>query len=172
MNPREGACLLCLLSAVPALAQPIYKCEEKGTITYTDQPCSPGARPAELPGVIVAAPPTRSQRDLARAYDERLARERAARDRADAEWLKEHGNRRDREQRVRKAIIEHRVIKGMTMDEVRRALGEPDRVAAGETYGTAKESWTYADGGKTRTVNFKDGQVISTSGRQRGRGRR
>jgi hypothetical protein len=169
MKLQIAVCLVSVLAGVPAQAQTVYKCEEGGKITYTDQPCSPSARPARLPDLIVAAPPTRSQQELARAHEARIARDRSARDRADAEWLKQHGNMRDREQRVRKAILEHRVIKGMTAAEVRRSLGEPDQVASGDSFGTAKESWTYTIDGQTRTVNFKSGEVISTSARKRGR---
>ena len=76
--------------ASPAGAKPVYKCEEKGAITYTDRPCTPGAAAAELPGLIVTTPPTASERELARESDERLARDRAERDAADAEWLEQH----------------------------------------------------------------------------------
>ena len=83
---KTAMAVLALMLSVSAGAKPVYKCEEGGTITFTDQPCAPGARAAELPGLIVTVPPTRSEQDLARAHDERLARERAERD---ARWLKE-----------------------------------------------------------------------------------
>ena len=167
-----------MLLSMDAGAQPVYKCEENGRVTYTDRPCSPRAQAATLPAVIVTAPPSRSEQALARAYDTRIAREEAERDRADGEWLKQHAQRRDHEERVRKAIIEHRVIKSMTTGEVRNALGEPDRVERGESFGTAKETWLYNDGGQTRRVNFKDGEVTTTqvasgrasSSRKRGSG--
>lgn len=162
MSLRSVLCL-CVFLAVPAAAQPVYKCEENGKITYTDQPCAPGARRAVLPDVIVMQPPSRAERDLARAHEARIARERGERDRADAEWVREHDRRTDRDARVRKAIIEHRVIKGMTMEEVRQALGEPERVAGGESFGSAKETWSYVADGRTRTVNFKNREVISTA---------
>ena len=166
--PVVGLSAMLLLS-YPAGARPVYKCEEGGKIVYTDQPCSPDARAATMPGLIVTAPPSASQRDLAHAWDERIARERAERDRGDAEWLKRHGERKDRDARVRRAMIEHKVVKGMTFDEVRQALGEPDRIASGDSYGTGKDSWTYERLG--RTVNFKDGAVTSTSARKAKRSR-
>jgi hypothetical protein len=149
----------------------IYKCHDGPSITYTDRPCHPDSAAAELPSLVVTAPPGRAERELARAHQERIAREAAERDRRDAEWVKQHNGRRDREERVRRAIVEGRVIKGMTMDEVRRALGEPDQVATGESYGTAKETWTYTRHGETRTVNFKNREVISSGSRRKGRGR-
>ena len=161
MKPLMVFALLLLLSG-SAGARPVFKCEEKGKITYTDQPCTPDARATELPGLIVATPPTRSQQELAREHDARMQRARSERERDDAEWLKQHRNRKDREARVRKAIIEHRVIKSMTMDEVKRALGEPDHIDTGDSYGTAKETWVYLDGGQRRTVNFKNGEVTTT----------
>jgi hypothetical protein len=164
--PRVGA-VCAVLCVSPALSKPVYKCEENGTVTYTDQPCTPGARAAELPELIVTVPPTRSEQDLARAHEARTQRARAERDRDDARWLKEHANRKDRETRVRRAILAHKVIKGMTFDEVKRALGEPDQVQGGDSYGTAKTTWVYAAGGARRTVNFKDGEVTSTSSRGR-----
>jgi len=95
--------LSLLLQPLSAGAKPVYKCEEGGTITFTDQPCAPGARAAELPDLIITAPPPRSQQDLARAYEERLARERAERDRDDAQWLKEHAEGQERAERPDRA---------------------------------------------------------------------
>ena len=164
---KTALAVVVLLLSVSAGAKPVYKCEENGKITYTDQPCTPGARAAQLPGLIVTAPPTSSERDLARAHEARIGRARAERDRDDARWLKEHGNRKDREARVRKAILEHRVIKGMTFDEVKQALGEPQEIQGGDSYGTAKTTWVYADGRARRSINFKDGQVTSTTARGR-----
>jgi hypothetical protein len=173
MNARIAAGLLALLAGPLSATGPvIYKCLEGASVTYTDRPCHPQARAAELPPLVVTAPPGRAERELARAHQDRIARDAAERDRRDADWVKQHNGRRDREERVRRAIVEQRVIKGMTMDEVRRALGEPDQVATGESYGTAKETWTYTRHGETRTVNFKNAEVISSGGKRKGRGRR
>ena len=172
MNARIPLCFVALSLAASAASAQVFKCVDRGGVTYTDRPCAAGAEPAPLPDLIVTAPPGRTERDLARAYQDRLARDVAERDRRDGEWIKQHNGRRDREERVRKAIIEQRVIKGMTMDEVRRSLGEPDHVATGENYGTAKESWTYTKHGETRTVNFKNQEVISSGSKRKGRGRR
>ena len=166
---KTAVTVAALMLSMSAGAKPVYKCEEGGQITFTDQPCAPGARAAELPGLIVTAPPTRAEQDLARDGDARLARERAERDRDDARWLKEHASRNDREARVRQAILAHKVIKGMTFAEVEQALGKPDEVQGGDSYGTDKTTWIYAGGGARRTVNFKDGQVTSTASRGRRR---
>jgi hypothetical protein len=96
---KTAMAAFCLTLSVAAGAKPVYKCEEKGVITYTDRPCSPGAAAAELPDVIVTTPPSRSEQDLARAHEERLARERAERDAADAQWLEEHAEAKARAER-------------------------------------------------------------------------
>lgn len=160
-----------MLLSIEAGASAVYKCQEKGRITYTDHPCSTDAAAATLPNLIVAAPPTRSEQALAQAHDQRIAREQSERDRDDAQWLKQHNDRRDHEARVRKAIIGHKVIKSMTMSEVKQALGEPDHVDSGDSFGTAKETWSYNEDGRTRTVNFKDGEVTTTSAKGAGASR-
>ena len=167
MKLRAGIGLLVLTPALCA-AQTVYKCEESGKITYTDRPCSASARATEMPQLVVAAPPSASQRALAKAHDERLAAGESERDRNDAVWLKEHARARDREERVHKAIVEHRVIKGMTATEVNQSLGEPDQVTSSESFGSDKETWTYVIDGQTRTINFKDKQVTTTSKHQSG----
>jgi hypothetical protein len=94
------ALMLSLLSRpMSAGAKPVYKCEEGGKITFTDQPCAPGASPVALPQPIITAPPTRSEPELAREHEARLARERAERDRDDARWLQEHAERQERERK-------------------------------------------------------------------------
>jgi hypothetical protein len=160
-----------LSAAVSTAAPTVYKCEEGGTITYTDRPCSPSAAPHELPMAIVAQPPSATERALAREHDARIARDLEARDRADDQWLGHHAERQNRAEKVRKAIIARRVIRGMTVDEVRQALGDPEQVSGGESFGTDKQTWTYKLGGETRVVNFKDGEVLSTSTRRASRRR-
>lgn len=169
MKPLLLFGVMVLLLSGPAAARPVYKCEDNGNMTYTDQPCAPGATAAQLPGLIVTAPPTAAEQDLARAHDARTAGARAARDRDDAQWLKQHAQRQDRDARVRQAILAHKVIKGMTFAEVKQSLGEPQDVRGGDSYGTDKTTWVYADGRSRRTVNFKDGQVTSTTSRGSGR---
>jgi Domain of unknown function (DUF4124) len=95
--------MLPVLMAGPAGAKPVYKCEEGGKVTFTDQPCAPGASPAALPEPVITAPLTRAEQDLARAHEARLARERAERDREDAQWLKERAEAQERAERERKA---------------------------------------------------------------------
>ncbi len=92
---KTAMAVAALIWSVSAGAKPVYKCEEGGKITFTDRPCAPGASPMTLPEPIITAPPTRAEQDLARANEARLARERAERDRDDAQWLKEHARSKD-----------------------------------------------------------------------------
>jgi hypothetical protein len=164
--------LLAAGLALAAGAEPVYKCEKDGKFVYTDQPCAPDAQPHALPSAIVVKPSGKSERELAKQHDARIRRDRAQRDKSDAAWVKEHESRKDREARVREAIIEHRAIKGMSADEVRQALGEPDKVSRSESYGSDKETWTYREDGATRSVNFKNGEVSSIGARKDRNGKR
>ena len=56
---KTAMAVLAVMLSMSAGARPVYKCEEGGKITFTDQPCAPGARAAELPELIVTVPPTR-----------------------------------------------------------------------------------------------------------------
>ena len=161
--------LLLAVFAPVAHAEPVYKCEHDGKITYTDRPCVPDAQPHALPKAIVVEPPAKSEQDLARQHDARIQRETTGRDKENAEWVKAHQNRQDREDRVRKAIIERQVIKGMSTDEVRRSLGEPSNIRRTESHGSPKETWTYAGNGESRTVNFKNDEVSSVTQRRQGK---
>jgi hypothetical protein len=164
--------LLPVLFALPLNASAVYKCEADGKITYTDRPCASGTEQHALPEAIIIERPAKSERDLAREHDARIRRETAARDQADAEWVKNHEAKKDREKRVRSAIIQKDVIKGMSAGEVRSALGEPGRISRSESHGSPKETWTYTANGERRTVNFKNGEVSSVSKRSLGKGRK
>ncbi len=145
------------VSADAASAE-IYRCERDSVPVFTDIPCAPGAEP------LVTRNPTTVQAshnaDLARRYDERLERERRERDRADAQWLGAHDLAQAEDQRLHRALIEGRVIKGMSPAQVRQVWGEPAQIQSSE----AGERWTWRDGKKRRTVSFKDEHVRSVSG--------
>ena len=70
--------------------------------------------------------------------------------------MKQHATSQQRETKVRAAIIDHRVIKGMTGDEVRRVLGEADEKSV-------SGSWLYHRDGKAITVNFDNDGVSAVS---------
>jgi len=165
-------CLVMTVTLVlssPSAVAAIYRCEQGGRPTYTDRPCDAQAEPLDLPGANVyerKGGGAGSAGDLARQYDERLARERKARDHDDAEWLKTYDVRKRREARIREGLLRGEVVAGMNAVEVRQVLGEPERVTRQDKAGVVKETWTYRDGAQTRSVNFKDGEVTSASKRK------
>lgn len=148
----SSLCSLCLVSMAAAQAA-IYRCEAGGARVYTDHPCAAGAVPQALPaiGVMPAGP----QADLAGAHDTRRERHQKARAKDDAQWLKDHQKRRATEASMSAAARDHRVVKDMDADQVRRALGAPDEVSRKD----GVERWIYVEGRKRRTVVLKDGRV-------------
>lgn len=159
MVPRRIECampyalLILLLLAGPAHAE-VYKCVAAGKTTYSDRPCDAAARPATLPPLNTIQRKTGD--DLAKSYDERLSRDKAARDEADAEFVKNHAKKVAREKAVRAAIIDHRVVEGMTPSEVDSALGFAEETRP-------DGSRRYHRDGQRITVRFKNGTVHSTS---------
>ncbi|MDO9453480.1 MAG: DUF4124 domain-containing protein [Stagnimonas sp.] len=149
---RAIALVLLLLSA-SAHAE-IYKCVAAGKTTYSDRPCDAAAQPAVLPPLNTIE--RREGDDLAKSYDERLSRDKKARDQSDAAFLKDHAAKGERDKVIRKAIIDHRAVKGMTASEVQSALGSADETLP-------DGAWRYRRDGQRITVRFEDGQVSSVS---------
>lgn len=145
--------LLLLLAATTAHAE-VYKCTVAGAVTYTDKPCEANAEPADLPPLH--AVPGKKSGDLAKQFDERIEKGRSARDKADAVFVKQQAQKTAREKAVRKAIIDHEVIEGMTPSEVQSALGHAD-----ETLPDGR--WRYRRDRERITVRFKDGRVSGVS---------
>lgn len=152
---------VCLMSMALLARAEMYRCEQDGRIVFTDHPCAAGAQPHEPSRATVVSPGKGS--DLAREYDERLSRQTENRDEADAEWLERHESEKADAARIRKALVENKVVGGMTPAQVRRVLGDPDDVARNVSGGKETERWTYRDGKARRTVNFKDGRVSQSS---------
>jgi len=155
----KGPAILLLLAAcsVQTASAEVYRCQQDGKLTYTDQPCHPGAEPASLP------PLNRSQADrsapsLAKQYDADAERQSDSQAKADRDWLKTHGDDKTQDDAIRKALIENRIVKGMTPDQVRRVLNNPTSI---EDQGGPKERWTYQNGRERRTIAFKNGVVSS-----------
>lgn len=147
------AALLFLLLSATAQAE-VYKCVAAGKTTYADRPCDAAAQPAALPPLNTIE--RKPGDDLARRHDERLSRDKQARDEADAVFVKERATRIARDKMVRKAIIDHRVIKGMTPSEVESALGAADEKLP-------DGGWRYRREGQRVSIGFKDGEVYSVS---------
>lgn len=151
--------LIGVLAAAAWTAQgAVYRCMVDGKPTYTDRPCAAGSAPHALPQISTLPSPGDS--DLAQDYDERLERQAKAREQEDRAWLKDHAARKDAEARMNTAINERRVLKDMSADQVRRALGSPDDV---EREG-GREQWVYGTGKQRRTVLFEGGRVVKSTG--------
>lgn len=143
---------LLLLSA-PVHAE-VYKCVLAGKTSYSDRPCDALAQPATLPPLNTIQ--RKEGDDLAKNHDERLRRDKQARDQSDAAFLKSHAEKTAREKSVRAAILDHKVIKGMTGSEVESALGWADEKRP-------DGSWRYRRDGQQITIRFEDGQVSGVS---------
>lgn len=156
---RLAMMVLLLLPALSAQAE-VYRCMVEGRAMYTDRPCAAGAVPHALPDI--SALPSPGASDLAREHDARRERELETRRQNDAAWLDDHAERKAREVRMAAAIAERKVLKDMSADEVRRALGSPDEV---ERSGS-REQWAYGAGKQRRTVVFEAGKVVKQTGKK------
>lgn len=158
-----------LIGCVPmfiatSIAAEVYRCEQNGQVTYTDRPCAAGAQPAQLaPPAAVVQPPRDGESKMAHDYDRDAERAQKARDRADAQWLKEHDQAKAKDERVRDALMHGEAAVGMTPDQVRRALGDPLRTTHTKTRYVSEERWIYETTDGRRTVTFRDGEVVSVT---------
>jgi hypothetical protein len=107
------------------------------------------------------APPSKAERAAAKQVDASTTAARVARDKADAAWVAAHQAEVANADRIRRAEIENRVVKGMTQDQVERILNEPTRVE----HSLSVERWIYQNGRTRRTIGFRDGLVVSDADR-------
>ena len=144
---------LCGLGLAFTAWPAVYRCEVGGRTVYTDHACAAGASPHDLP--VISVLPAGEQSDLAGDHDARRARLRGSRQKEDAAWLKAHQKRKATDARMNAAAADHKVLKDMSADQVRRALGAPDEVKRKD----GVEKWVYVDGKQRRTVVLKNGRV-------------
>jgi hypothetical protein len=157
-----AAGVLCVICGWPASTPgaAVFRCTVEGRALYTDLPCRAGEAPHALPRLGVM--PAGDQADLATAHDARRQRLRDAREADDAAWLGAHASRQAQERRMEEAIRQKRAAPGMSADQLRRALGRPDRV---ERDRDGEERWSYrAEGGRAKTVRLRDGKVVGRAG--------
>lgn len=155
-------CILCamgLACAWTVAGAEVYRCEVKGSPVYTDKPCRAGAVPRALPPLGTIPPAETAKLPPRHAL---TGAARSAREKSDAAWLKQHEARRAQEARMSPAIAEGRVLKDMTPDQVRRALGGPDEV----TRRAGSEEWIYGSGKSRQVVLIEKGRVTRISGRK------
>jgi len=159
--------LLALVPAAPTAGE-IYRCtrQDGGAPLYTDTRCDAQAQPvpSRTPPTIAAYPAP----DLAARHDQRLQREHERRQALDARWLAEHHRAAALDQRIRQAVVEGRVVAGMSAAQVRQAWGAPDQVIPQVGDGAPRERWVYRgdrDGTGTRSVQLEGNRVVG-SGRR------
>ena len=149
--------MILMLASMLALSHlvraEVYLCESDGKKVYTDNPCTPGDKPHQMPEISTV--PSVEGIDLAEQYDARAKKSRQARDGEDKAWLKSHDAGKAREKKMREAIFDKRVLKDMSSDEVRLAIGSPDEVE----YSGGQERWIYRNGRQKRVVTLQDGRV-------------
>ena len=154
--------LALLLTSSAAQAQ-VYKCEVKGRTTYTDKPCNKDAVPMDF-SPLTRIDSTRGEKELAKDWDQRVARDKKARDKADKQWIEQHDAASEKAERIRKGRVENKIVKGMTQEQVREVAGEPDKQLTQEGKDVQVEIWSYKpDSGPQRTVSFKNGEVINVT---------
>lgn len=157
---RFGLLPVLLLVAWPAAAG-VYRCDRDGRPYYTDQPCNKTATPAPLPP-LVELPRSRQDADLAKQYDTEARHEAQANKKARIESAERAQQAETQAAEIRRALIDGRVVKGMTRNEVERVLNLPNRI---EDEGSDHERWFYQDGRSRRTITFEKGVVSSDKSR-------
>ncbi len=165
---RAGIAYSCIIAGVTiapvVFAKGEYQCDNTGRVMYGDacEPAPKAKMPAHQPLSTTSAPSPEAAK-LAKQYDAEAARDSAAKRKADAAWLKQHDAEKARQAAIDKGLAEHRIVKGMTPEQVRSVLNQPDRI---EDQGGLKERWVYNEAGHHRhVVTFKDGVVASDSER-------
>ncbi|MEQ1439606.1 DUF4124 domain-containing protein [Fontimonas sp. SYSU GA230001] len=180
MIPRRRSRRMCLdgllgsvwlaaaLLNVQAARAEVYRCEQNGSIRFTDRPCSPQAQAVDLPDPVVL--PAGPKADLLGEAEARQRSARSARDKADADWLQEHERRKADEERLRAARNAGEVAPGMSADEVRRLHGEPAVVSHSRGKDGDRETWSYVlSDGRRLHVTFIGGQVSAVRTRKESR---
>ncbi len=159
------AVLLCAVLFSGASGAAVYRCERDGAVVYADKPCAAGAKPADLPAAIVV--PAGPAPNLLKLAEEREAKARAARDRADAEWLKTHEEEKAEAEQVRAGRIADEVVEGMSVADVRRLRGEPAVISNTTGKSGPRETWSYVlDNGSRLHVTFSNGKVSAIRTKQ------
>jgi hypothetical protein len=145
--------------ASPAASSAIYRCTQNGATVFTDHPCphsdgSP-AVPLQMTPLTPMAPPGK----LADTSKQEAAAARKHRE-ADAAWLKDYTARKEKDEAIRKGLVENVIVKGMSPAQVESILNLPNRT---ESKGQDGARWIYLDGQQRRTITFKNGEVVADS---------
>lgn len=119
---------IALLFVSPALQAEIYRCNQGGATTYSDQPCGADSEILQMQDNHIGG---RLDQNLPPAPATEPEPETQPPEQADTcRFI----NSTD----LRRYIIRKQVVPGMTRDNVRRAFGNPP-----ETYTSPREVWIY-----------------------------
>jgi len=161
--PRFSPTALLILALLPLGAHAeLFRCQKDGTTVFSDKPCAADAQ-AYNPKPIQVMPATKAP-DLAKQYDQRMTQTTNDRDQAHEAWNKDHQAKKQQEEAIRDARIARKVVAGMSQQDVRSMLGDPQVTSHNENLGVVREGWTYKNSDGSRSiVYFKDGIVTATS---------
>ncbi|MFJ2323721.1 cell envelope protein SmpA [Pseudomonas sp. NPDC087817] len=154
--------LLCLPPA--GAATTLHRCEAAdGSITFTSMSCASGERRSVqevhpyLPGSVVAIMPEHNHEEISAMKTN--GREPGVAGRTEAQC----GNLIDARQR-REAIINRRIIAGMSQQDVESALGKPDKV----NIRTSTTSYRYdLKRGRSAQVDFDERGCVKGKAKSR-----
>lgn len=152
--------VVLLLITVPATAQ-VYRCPQGKTTVFSDKPCDSQSQPYQAQRQVIVVPHDKAP-DLARQYDERIAREKKAGEAENAAWNRDYKARKTEQERLRAARAKRKVVQGMKEEEVRRLMGEPTEISRDEDRNNIRETWTYLQERNKVQVYLKDGVVART----------
>ncbi|MGH8504554.1 MAG: DUF4124 domain-containing protein [Stenotrophobium sp.] len=155
-----GIGVLILLAAGAAHAE-VYRCQKDGVTAFSDKPCAKDAeayRPVNPLQVI----PHDTVPDTALKPDDKLERERKARDAEYARSNHEYEASKHEAAQVRAGLAQGRVTVGMTAAQVRDLMGEPLTTRRQKRKGRETEVWTFRqDDGSRLAVSLHAGKVVS-----------
>ncbi|NGY04661.1 hypothetical protein [Solimonas terrae] len=162
-NVAAASCLPVVVAATvlwsTAANAEIYHCVVDGVPKFSDKPCHAGDAPVSVPDVTVV--PAQKSEPLARQHDARVQAYQKARAEEDAAWGDEYAARVADEARIRNARVRGEVVTGMSDDDVRKLLGDPQRVATRTNARGRIQSWSYNDSEHGRvTVTLQDDIVV------------
>jgi hypothetical protein len=154
---------LSLTLLPPCVVAEVYRCQKDGSTVFSDKPCEADAQAYQPKQSIVVVPRDKTP-DLAKQYDERTVKETQERDTANDAWNKDYEVRKKKEASFRDAGIKRQAVEGMSQQQVRDLLGNPQITSRNENLGVVREGWTYRNrDGSRSVVYFKNGVVSGTA---------
>lgn len=144
--------VVLLMFAAGGAADEVYRCEEGG-VTYSDQPCGPDAAAVDIETRGNRLAPPRVEPDAPETDTDKADKAQPAP--SPCPYISST--------RLRTLIIREEVVPGMTREQVREALGEPDASYSGPqplwTYDIRGNDYTFPAITRVRRIYFDQGCV-------------